>query len=173
MLDDEIKEPAQGQEPQKEEKTFTQEQVNNLIAKETKKSLERVFKDLGVESLESAKDGLAKFKEIQDSQKSEQDKLLEATKKLQEENEKTTKELQEAQDKLTMLEAGIPKDKIGKYAKLVKTYEGASLQENLKLALEEFPLTITPPKLGDKTEGKRGSPDQEKLDRLRAIARSV
>ena len=50
------------------ETTFTQEQVNGIASKEAKKAQEKLLRDLGVEDFESAKDGLAKFKEYQDAQ---------------------------------------------------------------------------------------------------------
>ena len=48
---------------------FTQKDVNNLVAKETKKAVEKLLKELGVEDVKSAKEGLSKFKEIQEAQK--------------------------------------------------------------------------------------------------------
>lgn len=57
-----------------EAKTFTQEEVNGLAAKEAKKAQEKIFKSLGFEDVKSAKDGLEQLKEWQDSQKTEAEK---------------------------------------------------------------------------------------------------
>ena len=59
-------------------KTFTQDEVTGLLAKESKKAQEKIFKSLGFEDIKSAKDGFAKLKEWQDSQKSEAEKQAEA-----------------------------------------------------------------------------------------------
>ena len=64
---------------------YTQKDLSNLIAKETKKAQEKILKDLGVEDFKSAKEGLVKLKEIQDAQKTE-------TQRIQDENERLTKE---------------------------------------------------------------------------------
>lgn len=67
------------------EKTFTQEQVKGIAAKESKKAQENLLKELGIDDFESAKEGLQKFKEYQESQKSEAEKKEEALKAKDEE----------------------------------------------------------------------------------------
>ena len=64
----------QQQQEQKDEKTFTQKDVNNLIKKETAQATEKLLKSLGFEGFENAKDGITKFKEWQDSQKTDAEK---------------------------------------------------------------------------------------------------
>ena len=56
-----------------EEKLFRQEDVNNIVAREAKKAQEKLLKELGIDDFENAKDGLAKFREWQESQKTEQE----------------------------------------------------------------------------------------------------
>lgn len=63
------------------EKTFTQNDVNNLVARESKSAQEKLLKDLGIEDFENAKDGLKKFQEWQESQKTEAEKQAEALEK--------------------------------------------------------------------------------------------
>lgn len=67
---------SQTQEP--EVKTFTQEDVNGVVAKEVKKAQEKMLKSLGFEDIKGAKDGLQQLKEWQDSQKTESEKQIEA-----------------------------------------------------------------------------------------------
>ena len=59
-------------------KTFTQEEVTGLVAKESRKAQEKIFKSLGFEDVKSAKEGLQQLKEWKDSQKSEAEKQSEA-----------------------------------------------------------------------------------------------
>ena len=68
MEDNKVTEPVV-ETTKTEEKTFTQEDVNNLVAKESKKAMEKLLRELGVEDMKSAKEGLKKFKEIQSKQK--------------------------------------------------------------------------------------------------------
>src|SRR5690554_8238329 len=77
-----------GTAPEKaEEKLFRQEDVNNIVAREVKKTQEKLLKELGIDDFENAKDGLAKFREWQESQKTEQEKLQESVQKLTQDNE--------------------------------------------------------------------------------------
>lgn len=62
------------------EKTFSQQDVNNLIARETKAATEKLLKSLGLTDFENAKDGISKFKEWQESQLTETEKQANALK---------------------------------------------------------------------------------------------
>ena len=59
-------------------KTFTQDEVTGLVAKESRKAQEKIFKNLGFDDVKSAKEGLQQLKEWKDSQKSEAEKQSEA-----------------------------------------------------------------------------------------------
>lgn len=59
-------------------KTFTQEEVNRLLKAEKESAKKGLLKELGVEDAKSAKEGLAKYKEIMDKDKSEADKAKES-----------------------------------------------------------------------------------------------
>src|SRR5690554_1254091 len=53
-----------GTAPEKaEEKLFRQEDVNNIVAREVKKTQEKLLKELGIDDFENAKEGLQKFRE--------------------------------------------------------------------------------------------------------------
>ena len=66
--------------PEKETKTFAQDDVNNIVAKNVKEERARILRDLGIEDVEDAKVALKEFKKLQDSQKTELEKALETTK---------------------------------------------------------------------------------------------
>ncbi|MBF0778176.1 hypothetical protein [Streptococcus cuniculi] len=90
-----------------ESKTFTQEEVTGLVAKESKKAQEKIFKSLGFEDIKSAKDGLAKLKEWQDSQKSESEKQAEALAVKEQELESALSEKKTLEAKLSALTLGV------------------------------------------------------------------
>lgn len=71
------------EEPTPPSKTFTQEEVNGLVAKESKSAIEKALKDLGIEDVKSAKEGLAKLKELRDAEKSDLEKSQERIKALE------------------------------------------------------------------------------------------
>lgn len=70
-------------ETTKTEEMIPQSQVNGIVAKETKQAIEKLIKDLGVEDVKSAKDGLSKLKEMQEAQKTETEKLAEKNAELE------------------------------------------------------------------------------------------
>jgi hypothetical protein len=78
-----VTEPAVD-ETTKTEEMIPQSQVNGIVAKETKQAIEKLIKDLGVEDVKSAKDGLSKLKEMQEAQKTETEKLAEKNAELEE-----------------------------------------------------------------------------------------
>lgn len=55
-------------------KTFTQEEVNRLLKAEKESAKKSLLKELGVEDAKTAKDGLARYKEILDKDKTDAEK---------------------------------------------------------------------------------------------------
>lgn len=167
MEDNKVTEPVV--ETKTEEKTFTQEDVNNLVAKESKKAMEKLLKDLGVEDMKSAKEGLKKFKEIQDAQKSDYEKALETIEKLTKENDiyKAEKKSLEEIDSIKSIlkEKNIDE----KYAKTIKKLMTDEINEESVMATieEELPmlLEVETVKIGtEKKENKPSSSMKSYLD---------
>lgn len=151
-------------------KTFSQDDVNNLIAKESKAAVEKVLSDLGVQDAKSAKEGLAKLKEIQDAQKSEAEKLAAdlaaSTEKITEAEARAIA----AEAKLAAISAGIPADKADKVVKLAAAYDGETITEKIDAVLQEFPelkgqtaqQQTPPPAIGGKTNNQ-AVPEADKM----------
>ena len=76
-------------------KTFTQEQVNSMIASEKRKNFSAVYKGLGFESEEAAKQFIEKYKNEEEKNKSDLVKAQEAQKKAEAEK---AAEVAKAQD---------------------------------------------------------------------------
>lgn len=70
-------------EPEAPTKTFTQDDVNAIAAKEAKKAQEKFLKQLGVTDFKTAKEGLEKYNQMIDSQKSDAQKALERAQELE------------------------------------------------------------------------------------------
>lgn len=154
-----------------EVKTFTQDEVNGIVTKESKKAMEKALKDLGVEDFKTAKEGLEKFKELRDSQKTEAEKAIERAKELESSLSEKDNTINGYKTQLDLLKSGVPTDKLDRYTKLLKTYDGESVEDNIKALLEEFPIvaeTATPPNIGGKTSGKdSGSTKDEQMAIIR------
>lgn len=106
--------PTDPQDPPKQQKSksFSQEDVNAIAAKEAKKAQEKLLRQLGVTDLESAKDGLTKFKEIQDAQKTEAEKNSERLKELRSNNKSLETQVKDYQAQLAALKADVNPDSV-------------------------------------------------------------
>lgn len=124
-----------------EEKVFKQEDVNNIVAKEAKKAQEKLLKQLGIEDFDSAKDGLAKFREWQESQKTEQEKQAEKLQVL--EGEKTTLSEENASLKaqISAMKAGVKPDSVEDVVVLAKNLvnDDVDMDAAIKLVVEKYP----------------------------------
>ncbi|MFE5451363.1 hypothetical protein ACFQ6I_20610, partial [Bacillus subtilis] len=106
-------EPQQ-QEPtqQQQEKLLPQSDVNNLIAKETKRAQEKLLKQLGVEDFKSAKEGLAKFQEWQESQKTEAEKMADSLKDYETKYNTVSSENESLKAQISAMKLGVNADSV-------------------------------------------------------------
>ena len=131
----------QQQQEQKEDKTFTQKDVNNLIKKETAQATEKLLKSLGFEGFENAKDGITKFKEWQDSQKTDAEKQAAALEQASKDLEATKAEKETLAAQLTALKFDADPEKLTDLIVLAKTRvtDEVTMDEALKQTLEQYP----------------------------------
>lgn len=90
-------EQQETEQKQNQQKTFTQEEVSKMMATEKNQGRMSVLKELGVEDAKTAKEGLAKYKEYLDAQKTEAQKAAD-----QAASEKAAREA--AEQKASLLE---------------------------------------------------------------------
>ena len=130
------------------ETTFTQEQVNGIASKEAKKAQEKLLRDLGVEDFESAKDGLAKFKEYQDAQKTDVERQQEALalakereSKLSEDISAKEKEITSLNAKITALGLGVNNESIDDVIALAErnVNEEVTIEDAIKSVIDKYP----------------------------------
>lgn len=96
----------------KHEKTFTQKQVNRMMAKEKREGRKSAYTSIGFENEEEAKKAAAFFKAYNDSQKSEEDKHNEEKKNLEDGKTSAEKRAEEAEAKLACIMAGVNKESV-------------------------------------------------------------
>ncbi|GEN30240.1 putative RNase H-like nuclease (RuvC/YqgF family) [Cerasibacillus quisquiliarum] len=126
---------------QSEEKTFRQEDVNNIVAREAKKAQEKLLKQLGIEDFENAKEGFQKFKEWQDQQKTEQEKQAEQLEQLQDNLNQTTTENETLKAQLSALKQGVIADSVEDVVALAKNYvsDDVDMEAAIKQVIEKYP----------------------------------
>src|SRR5690554_4838837 len=133
----------QGAQPEAQDsgRVFSQEDVNNLVAREVKKAQEKLLKQLGIEDFNSAKEGLQRFREWQESQKTEAERQAEQLQKLQEQSKSLADENEQLKAKLTAVQAGVRPDSIDDVVVLAKNYlgDGVDLNAAIKKVLEKYP----------------------------------
>lgn len=138
----------------KSEEMIPQSQVGGIVAKETKQAVEKLLKELGVEDVKSAKEGLKLFKEQQEAQKTELQKALDTAEDYKTKAEKAMERVKNteidtgARDILKEMEVDTKHLRtILKLADLEGVYGDELDAEKLKLAInktieEELPMLI-------------------------------
>ena len=123
-------------------KTFTQEDVNNLVARESKAAVEKLLKEAGIAPEGDHKAAMKAFKEWQDSQKTELEKATGAKTALEQEKAAAIAEATSLKQQLLAVGKGIPADKAAKYIKLAEAYvtDKVDFAAALDLALKDFPV---------------------------------
>lgn len=149
-------------EPVVEEVVETKPQTKQELLRE-------LSKEYGVNLFEA--EGIAKFKEYQDSQKSEQDKLQEELELLNSEKAKWLEEKNEYASKLEASKLGIPQDKVedalklaggdvSKLAEVVKKYPIFQNKDGIKIGVQETSTFQAP---SGKTEAEQYMANNPKI----------
>lgn len=101
-----------GEQSKGAEKTFTQKQVSDMMAKEKKQGKQAILNSLGFKTEQEAKDAMSLLKALQDSQKSEEQKQKEANDAAVAEKEKAEQRAILAESKLSCIENGVNKESV-------------------------------------------------------------
>ena len=96
----------------KDEKTFTQEQVSRMMAREKSEGKKSVLKSLGFTDEDEAKKAINLFKAMMDSQKTDKEKSEEELEKKEQELSEYKIKAEEAENKLLCLQNGVDKDAV-------------------------------------------------------------
>lgn len=124
------------------EKTFTQEQMNNVVTRESRTAVEKALKELGFdEDFDNAKDGIQAYKKWQESQLSDQEKLnkdLETTRTEKQELEATMANIQAENEALKKGVAGDSVEDVVALAK-AKVTDEVTIEEAIQGVIEKYP----------------------------------
>lgn len=124
-----------------EEKLFRQEDVNNIVAREAKKAQEKLLKELGIDDFNNAKEGLQKFREWQESQKTEQEKQQEKLQELQTNNETLASENANLKAQLAGVKQGVKADSVEDVIALAERLvnDETTIDDAIKQVIEKYP----------------------------------
>ncbi|WP_199425764.1 hypothetical protein [Thermaerobacillus caldiproteolyticus] len=122
-------------------KTFTQEDVQNIVAREAKKAQEKLLKQLGIEDFNSAKEGLQKFKEWQESQKTEAQKQAERLQQLEQQFTAVQQEKEALAAQLAAVKAGVHADYVEDVVVLAQRLvdDDTTMEDAIAKVLEKYP----------------------------------
>lgn len=153
--------PQEPQTPQTDSsgKTFTQEQLNALLASEKRDGKKSILKSLGFESEEDAKKQLAEFKVYRDSQKTAEQRYSDDMKAEQAKTAKALDKALDAEIKLSVVTAGGSADAAAEIAVLVKSEmredEKLTADEAVKQVKEKLPQLFSGADAGNGSTGSR------------------
>lgn len=145
---------------QGQEKTFTQDQVNSMIAADKRKTTSSIYKGLGFESEEAAKEFIEKYKQEEENNKSALVKAQEEAKKAQAEKAAEAARAQDMQYKFDAMEQGCD----AKSAEDVVVLAKAKMSDDkdfataLKEVKEQYPAMFGQSASGGGTGGGGTSP---------------
>ena len=123
------------------EKTFTQEDVSSIAAKEAKKAQEKLLKQLGVSDFKSAKEGLQKLQEIEDSKKTEAEKMAESLKDYETKYNTVSSENESLKAQISAMKLGVNADSVPDVVALAKNYvsDEVDLDAAMQMVVEKYP----------------------------------
>lgn len=96
----------------KSEKMFTQADVNRMMAAEKESGRKSILKELGITDVATAKEGLQKYQEYLNSQKSELQKAQESQVQLQDNYNKALQEVNHAKNCMAAMKLGANPDSV-------------------------------------------------------------
>lgn len=126
---------------QQKEKMFTQAEVNALMAKEKDQGRKAILKELGVDDVKNAKDGLQKYKEYLESQKTDLQKAQDAAAEAEKDREKLRLQIESSNQKFAALAAGCPVEKIDDICILAQSRmsENVTFEQAIEQVKQAYP----------------------------------
>lgn len=123
------------------DKLFTQEDVNNLVTRETRKAVEKLLKQLGVKDVKSAKEGLEQFRKQQEAQMTDFERVQKRAKELEVTNSELTGQVEALQAQLAALKADVKPESVEDVVVLAKNLvnDETSIDEAIKQVLKKYP----------------------------------
>ena len=131
----------QPQQQQQDDDFLPQSEVNKIVARERRKAQEKLLKELGIEDFENAKEGLQKFREWQESQKTEAQKQAERLQQLEQQFNAVQQEKENLMAQLAAVKAGVHADYVEDVIVLAQRLvnEDTTIDEAIQKVIEKYP----------------------------------
>lgn len=126
---------------QQQEKTFTQTEVNAMMAKEKEQGRKSILKELGVEDVKNAKEGLENYKKYLDSQKTDLQKAQDAAREAEKSKKALELQMEINDQKFKVLAAGCPAEKVDDACVLARTRmsDSVTFEQALEQVKQNYP----------------------------------
>lgn len=123
------------------DKTFTQDDVNAIATKQARAAQEKMLKQLGIEDFDNAKEGMKKFQEWQESQKTEAEKQADALKEFETKTGTLSSENATLKAQLSALKAGVKAESADDVVALAERLVNEETDINVAIAsvIEKYP----------------------------------
>lgn len=131
--------PGSAPAPAPAPKTYSEEELNGIVARRKSEEVDSLLKDLGIESKGSLKDRIAALKKYEDEHKSELDKEKESRTTAEKARDEAISRAERAEAKAEALGMGVDPEKIDRFLKVVGAYDGDTMSAKVKAALEDLP----------------------------------
>lgn len=125
---------------------FTQAQLDEIIRERLEKNKKTMLKEFGIEETENIdlKEIVSKWKEDQEKNKSNEDKLNDKIKEYEENQTSLKSKIEEYEAKFIAYNKGISGDKLDKVVRLASAYDGDTFEDKLNNLIKDIPeLAIT------------------------------
>lgn len=124
-----------------ETKAFTQEDVNKIATKEARKAQEKLFKELGIEDFDNAKEGFQKFQKWQQDQMTEQEKQSKQLETLHNDNENKESEIETLNAQISAMKSGVKAESVEDVVTLAKNIvsDDVDMDTAIKQVVEKYP----------------------------------
>lgn len=125
-----------------EVKTFTQEQVNSMIATEKRNNKTSVYKGLGFENEEEAKDFITKYRQQEENNKTELEKIQQQVATLEAEKKAESLKAQSLEYRFTAIKEGCQPDSANDVVLLAKAKmtDDKDFETALKEIKDQYPV---------------------------------
>lgn len=121
--------------------TFTQEQLNAIASRENKKGQNKILKELGITDINDAKEGLAAFKEWQENQKTNEQKLNDAIEEHKNKSQSLEEENSTLKASLAAMKLDVNADSLDDVLVLAqaKVSDEVTIEEAIEEVLNKYP----------------------------------
>lgn len=144
-------------------KTFSQDDVSGLVAKETKKAQEKMLKQLGITDFSTAKEGMQKYNEWVESQKTDQQRKEDELATYQTQAQQAEEKASLLESKLAAFELNVNAGDLEDVLVLAKAKGKDDIKEAIAEVIARYPHFTTQPANED-TPAPKYTTGQHKKD---------